>query len=391
MGLCLNRLFYNDVDGVVTEIQFHRSKRRICKIPDVQITKEHQRVQPRSTSISSRGSISTMSRGSIKSDPFTCNEETSSISARSDTSVDSYVFDPSFGAIRPDLYPRKDAVLQQSSLDRSFGRLHVRLKYDFRTSDLVVHLIEAQDLPPSERLEPDVGSGDPYIKVSLEPTVDERVRQSSVKRKTANPFYNEYFKFPATYDDIKESSLVFMVYDYDKFSRHKLMGEVRIDLSKVETSNSVEMWCDVQKQHQESAELGEVLLSLSYLPTAERLTVVVMKAKDLRVPTTTPSSDPYVRITLVVEGKKVKRKKTSVKKGTHNPVWNEALSFNIPPELLPKVTLECHVVDNDLIGHGEFVGCVMIGQTRAGNEGKHWGEMMQNQRKSIAMWHPLHR
>jgi hypothetical protein len=46
------------------------------------------------------------------------------------------------GAIRPDLYPRKDAVLQQSSVDRSFGRLHVRLKYDFRTSDLVVHLIE---------------------------------------------------------------------------------------------------------------------------------------------------------------------------------------------------------------------------------------------------------
>lgn len=48
------------------------------------------------------------------------------------------------GAIRPDLYPRKDAVLQQSSLDRSFGRLHVRLKYDFRTSDLVVHLIEGK-------------------------------------------------------------------------------------------------------------------------------------------------------------------------------------------------------------------------------------------------------
>lgn len=40
----------------------------------------------------------------------------------------------------------------------------------------------------------------------------------------------------------------------------------------------------------ESAELGEILLSLSYLPTAERLTVVVMKAKDLRVPITTPSS-----------------------------------------------------------------------------------------------------
>lgn len=46
------------------------------------------------------------------------------------------------GAIRPDLYPRKDIVLQQASLDGGHGRLHTRLKYDFRTSDLVVHLIE---------------------------------------------------------------------------------------------------------------------------------------------------------------------------------------------------------------------------------------------------------
>ncbi|XP_060574886.1 synaptotagmin-6-like isoform X2 [Ruditapes philippinarum] len=393
MGICLHKVFHHDMDSLAHKFHGHKEGRRsICITPDVQISKEHQRVQPRSTSISSRGSISTVSRGSIKSDPFAGYEDTSSISARSDTSVDSYVFDPSFGAIRPDLYPRKDAVLQQSSVDRSFGRLHVRLKYDFRTSDLVVHLIETQDLPPSEKMDPDGGFSDPYIKVSIEPIVDERTRQSSVKRKTANPFYNEYFKFPATYDVIKESSLVFLAYDNDKFSRHKLIGEVRIDLSKVETSNSVEMWCDIQKQtQQESAELGEILLSLSYLPTAERLTVVVMKAKDLRVPVTTPSSDPYVRITLIVDGKKVKRKKTSVMKGTHNPVWNEALSFNIPAELLPKVMLECHVVDNDLIGHGEFVGSCVIGSRRTGNEGKHWNDMIQNQRKSMAMWHALHK
>lgn len=59
------------------------------------LTKEHRSVQPSSLPSTSRGSISTMSRGSIKSDPFT--EETSSISARSDTSADSLIFDPSFG------------------------------------------------------------------------------------------------------------------------------------------------------------------------------------------------------------------------------------------------------------------------------------------------------
>ena len=48
------------------------------------------------------------------------------------------------GAIRPDLYPRKDVVLEQSSLDASQGRLHTRLKYDFRTSDFIVHVIEGK-------------------------------------------------------------------------------------------------------------------------------------------------------------------------------------------------------------------------------------------------------
>lgn len=77
--------------------------------------------------------------------------------------------------------------------------------------------------------------------------MDERIRQSSVKRRTANPFYNEYFKFPVTYDDIRDKLLLFHVYDYDKFSRHKALGEVQVDLSKVDVSNSVEMWCDIQK------------------------------------------------------------------------------------------------------------------------------------------------
>ena len=53
---------------------------------------------------------------------------------------------------------------------------------------------------------PDPVSGlfsDPYIRIAMVPGVDERVRQSSVKRKTLNPFFNEYFKFPLDFDDLK--------------------------------------------------------------------------------------------------------------------------------------------------------------------------------------------
>lgn len=102
----------------------------------------------------------------------------------------------------------------------------------------------AQDLPPPET----IGAfSDPYVRIALVPGVDERVRQSSVKRRTTNPYYNEYFKFPVAFEQLREKLLVFHLYDYDKFSRHSAIGEVEIDLSKVDVSNSVEMWCDIQR------------------------------------------------------------------------------------------------------------------------------------------------
>ncbi|BFZ09576.1 hypothetical protein BsWGS_12614 [Bradybaena similaris] len=329
------------------------------------------------------GSVSAGSRASTRTDNAA--DDNSSISAKSDVSVDSSTFDHSFGSIRPDLYPRKDIVLQQSSLDASQGRLHTRLKYDFRTCDLVVHLIEAQDLPVPD---PVSGTfGDPYIRISLVPCVDERVRQSSVKRRTLNPYFNEYFKFPLDFDDLKDKSLMFHLYDYDRFSRHTSVGEVQISMRDVDVSNSVEMWCDIQRQHKVIGESGEMLVSLSYLPGAERLTIVIMKARELRLPTAAATADPFVRVSLIVDGRKIKRKKTSVKRGSINPVWNEALSFNVPAEVLPKVALEVSVLDHDLLGHGEMLGRCFIGATDEGHG--HWKEMLTNQRKSVAMWHVL--
>lgn len=87
-----------------------------------------------------------------------------------------------------------------------------------------------------------------------------------------------------------------------------------------------------------------------------------------------------------MDGKKIKRKKTSVKKGSVAPVWNEALSFNVPAELLPKTNLDIAVLDHDLV-----VGKCTVGSSREGNEAKHWNEMLSNYHKSVAMWQALHR
>ena len=46
-------------------------------------------------------------------------------------------------------------------------------------------------------------------------------------------------------------------------------------------------------------------------------------------------------------GRRVKKKKTSVKKSTLNPVYNEAIEFDLPQENIEEVSLVVKVIDYD--------------------------------------------
>ncbi|CAG5958574.1 unnamed protein product, partial [Menidia menidia] len=170
----------------------------------------------------------------------------------------------------------------------------------------------------------------PYVKVQL--ALDKRKwkkRKTSIKKKTLNPYFNESFTFDMSFDQIQlivgikqannlkamdmgrssdpyvkiyilpeksktyetkltkavlqKSTVVMKVFDFNRFSKHEIIGELRLQLSDVDWNHVIEEWQDLAEPAKfEEENLGEICFSLRYVPTASKLTVVILEAKNLK-------------------------------------------------------------------------------------------------------------
>ncbi|XP_015239467.1 synaptotagmin-1-like [Cyprinodon tularosa] len=290
------------------------------------------------------------------------------------------------------LEPTQDEAEKETKLskhelkeDEKLGRLHFTLDYNFTENMLMVGILQASELPAM-----DVGgSSDPYVKVYLLPDKKKKY-ETKVHRKTLEPNFNESFTFKVPYTDLGGKTLVMTVYDFDRFSKHDAIGGIKIPMSSVDFSQSLQEWRDLQKAEKEESErLGDICLSLRFVPTAGKLTVVVLEAKNLKKMDVGGLSDPYVKIHLMQNGKRLKKKKTTIKKNTLNPYYNESFSFEVPSEQIEKVQLAVTVLDYDKIGKNDAIGKLLLGGNSTGTELRHWSDMLANPRRPIAQWHSL--
>ncbi|XP_039078484.1 synaptotagmin-10 [Hyaena hyaena] len=293
----------------------------------------------------------------------------------------------SIGRIKPELYKQKSVDSEGNREDvKTCGKLNFTLQYDYENELLVVKIIKALDLPAKDF----TGTSDPYVKMYLLPDRKKKF-QTRVHRKTLNPLFDETFQFPVAYDQLSNRKLHFSIYDFDRFSRHDMIGEVILDnLFEVsDLSREATVWKDIHCATTESIDLGEIMFSLCYLPTAGRMTLTVIKCRNLKAMDITGSSDPYVKVSLMCEGRRLKKRKTTTKKNTLNPVYNEAIIFDIPPENVDQVSLSIAVMDYDRVGHNEVIGVCRTGLDAEGLGRDHWNEMLAYHRKPITHWHPL--
>jgi len=269
------------------------------------------------------------------------------------------------------------------------GKLQYELKYDFNTQTLSVTVIQAMELPAMDM----GGVSDPYVKVFLMPeTKGMKKFETKVHRKTLNPFFNETFQFKnLPYADTFDKTLMFTIFDYDRFSKHDRIGEIKLPLSMVDLAQTITEWKDVEGNKDDDQYLGDICFSLRYVPTSGKLTIGILECKKLKKMDITGSSDPYVKIKLLdSKGKRIgKKKKTSVKMANLNPYYNESFVFVVEEHAVNKVNLEVTVLDYDMLGGSDAIGKVTLGKNRKKLEKKHWVEMVENPRRPIIHWHQL--
>ncbi|XP_058835880.1 uncharacterized protein LOC131692702 [Topomyia yanbarensis] len=328
------------------------------------------------------------------------------------------------------------------------GYLCVGLQYDKTTTtmegtELLITIQEAKQLVGQPGIEMDT-----FVKVFIVPD-ESKVLQTKIFKSSNSPSYQETFNFWIPHNNIRRS-LWFHLYQTST-QEQILIGECELQINE-NINRPMTTWLKLQDSSLRKSQLGDLMFSLSYLPTAERLTVVVVKARNLNLknrvnrlkqqsplisfddaPDST-SDEPgevnssegiFVKVYLLKNDKKVSKKKTSVKRGERSPIYNEAIIFSVPPYMLSTIQIRCSVVqmanrdcnnpthplatyDNSsntptMNGNNNScgsinrrqsvklvsIGHVIVGSGTTGKGLRHWHQMLTTLRKPVTMWHAL--
>ncbi|CAM9725290.1 unnamed protein product [Lampetra fluviatilis] len=274
---------------------------------------------------------------------------------------------------------------EDTGATENLGKIQFSVGYSFQDMTLTVKILKAVELPAKDFS----GTSDPFVKIYLLPDKKNKV-ETKVKRKNLNPHWNETILFEGfPYEKVILRTLYLQVLDYDRFSRNDPIGEVSLPLNKLDLSSMQTFWKDLKPCSDGSGSRGELLLSLCYNPTANKITIAVIKARNLKAMDIGGTSDPYVKVWLMNKEKKVEKKKTEVKKRCLNPVFNETFVFDIPTEKLRETTIVVTVMDKDRLSRNDVIGKIYLSWKSGPGEVKHWKDMIAKPRQPVAQWHQL--
>ncbi|KAM8975116.1 double C2-like domain-containing protein beta isoform 2-T2 [Pelodytes ibericus] len=276
----------------------------------------------------------------------------------------------------------------------TLGTLDFSLLYDQENNALHCTINRAKGLKPMDHN----GLADPYVKLHLLPGASKANKlRTKTLRNTLNPTWNETLTYYGiTDEDMIRKTLRISVCDEDKFRHNEFIGETRIPLKKLKPNQTknfsicLEKQLPIDKTEDKSLEeRGRILISLKYSSQKSGLLVGIVRCAHLAAMDANGYSDPYVKTYLKPDEDKKSKHKTTVKKKTLNPEFNEEFCYEIKHSDLAKKTLEVTVWDYDIGKSNDFIGGVVLGINAKGERLKHWFDCLKNKDKKIERWHTL--
>ncbi|XP_051001747.1 double C2-like domain-containing protein gamma [Acomys russatus] len=296
----------------------------------------------------------------------------------------------------------------------ALGTLEFTLLFDEDNSALHCTAHCAKGLKPSAS-----GSMDTYIKANLLPGASKasQLRTHTV-RGTRGPVWEETLTYHGfTRQDAGRKTLRLCVCEDSRLRRRRRappLGELRVPLRKLvpnrarsfdiclekrrlttrpkslDTARGMSLYEEEEVEAEVSGEeRGRILLSLCYSSERGGLLVGVLRCAHLAPMDANGYSDPFVRLFLHPSSGKKSKYKTSVRRKTLNPEFNEEFFYAGHREELAQKALLVSVWDYDLGTADDFIGGVQLSGRASGERLRHWRECLGRCDCRLELWHLL--
>ncbi|EHH22617.1 hypothetical protein EGK_05924, partial [Macaca mulatta] len=292
---------------------------------------------------------------------------------------------------QPDPEPERD-----SDDSTALATLEFTLLFDADNSALHCTAHRAKGLKPLAS-----GSVDTYVKANLLPgnSKASQLRTRTI-RGTRVPVWEETLTYHGfTRQDAVCKTLRLCVCEDPWLRRRRRappLGELQVPLRKLVPNRARSFNIYLEKRRLEEVETevaweehGRVLLSLCYSSQRGGLLVGVLHCVHLAPMDANGYSDPFVCLFLHPNAGKKSKFKTSVRRKTLNPEFNEEFFYSGPREELAQKTLLVSVWDYDLGTADDFIGGVQLGSHASGERLRHWLECLGHSDHRLELWHPL--
>ncbi|XP_029438880.1 synaptotagmin-2-like [Rhinatrema bivittatum] len=266
----------------------------------------------------------------------------------------------------------------------SRGRLRFSLFYTKK--QLQLQVIEGRDLPSH--------STDPFVSIKLffrdqsqEPAMEWVLNEweTRVGKESRNPTFGDEFSCALTERQLEKTTIKLEVREFDKYSRHTVLGEVRTTLSSLKTSEPWELCEEIQQITKDL--VGEILVSLKYLPTAQRIEVGLLKVRSGSL-SIALGTDVYARVDVFSSQRRQKHQKSSSRPKAQVMVFNETFHFYLPDTASTDCLVLISMYEMQASGR-KLIGQASLGKHKANDGDEHWHLMLQSLRQPVAKWHPL--